>query len=84
MELEETYESLQSKLQTLRNHSNESEEKFRLDLSDARQLLENEIVSHGETKLRWDVCRNQLEENHSQHSLELSKVIKNYLIYPVI
>ena len=58
----------------MRVHMKEKEEKFQMDSSSTQRALDCERVAHTETRLRWEVCHNRLEEEQKQHSVEQTRV----------
>ena len=51
-------------------HTKEKE----MDLNCAQKQLDCERMAHNETRLRWEVCHNRLEEEQKQHSVEQTRV----------
>ena len=74
LSLQEENKSFNSELELLRVHMKEKEEKFQMDLSSTQKQLDCERVAHNETRLRWEACRNRLEEEKKQHSIEQTRV----------
>ena len=54
----------------MRVHKKEKE----MDLNSAQKQLDCERMAHNETRLRWEVCHDQLEEEQKQRSIEQTRV----------
>ena len=62
-------------------HTKEKE----MDLNCAQKQLDCERMAHNETRLRWEVCHDQLEEEQKQRSIEQTRVSAIFLnIYVVL
>ena len=65
----------------MRVHKKEKE----MDLNSAKKQLDCERMAHNETRLRWEVCHDQLEEEQKQRSIEQTRVSAIFLnIYVVL
>ena len=54
----------------MRVHKKEKE----MDLNSAKKQLDCERMAHNETRLRWEGCHDQLEEEQRQRSIEQKRV----------
>ena len=54
----------------MRVHIKEKE----MDLNSAQKQLDCERMAHNETRLKWEVCNNRLEEEKKLHSIEQTGV----------